>query len=80
MRILRASQIHAGDEVRVIAIESLHCDAGKAGSLYGISARLEPTAMVVCAEGGHRVISLGSVETSLEELERDVPGLRALLA
>ena len=80
MRVLRASQIHVGEEVRVIAIESLRCDAGKAGSLYGVSARLEPAAMIVCTAGGHRLINLASVETSLEQLQRDVPGLRVLLA
>ncbi|MDH3635572.1 MAG: hypothetical protein OES20_12815 [Gammaproteobacteria bacterium] len=79
MRKLRASEIHADDKIRVIAIEAVHCNAEKSGRFYWLFARIEATAMVVCAAGVNRVINLDSAETSLEELKREVPGLRALL-
>ena len=80
LRRLRASEIHAGERIRVIAIEALHYDAGKTGPLYRLSARLEPAAMIVCQDGDRRVIGLAPVVPSLEDLETKVPGLRALLA
>ncbi len=79
MRTLRASEIHADDAVRVIAIEVVRCDAGKSAGLYRLFVRIEPTAIVVCAAGDNRVINLASAESSLEELQLNVPGLRALL-
>lgn len=80
LRRLRASEIHAGEQVRVIAIESVRYDAGRQGSLYRLFARIEPTAMVVSEGGLHRVISLLPGEPSLDDLQRDVPGLSDLLA
>jgi len=79
MQKLRASEIHADDTIRVIAIEAMHCDTEKSGGFYRLVARLEPAAMIVCAAGDNRVINLASTETSLEELKREIPGLRALL-
>ncbi len=79
MRTLRASEIHADDAIKVIAIEAVHCDARKSGGLYRLFAGIEPAAIVVCAEGDNRVIGLAAAETSLEELQREVAGLRDLL-
>ena len=79
MQKLRASEIHADDTIRVIAIEAVHCKAEKSGGFCRLDARLEPAAMIVCAAGDNRVINLASAETSLEQLKREVPGLCALL-
>lgn len=79
MQTLRASEIHAGEGVRVIAIESVCFDAQKSAPCYRMFARIEPAAMVVCTAGEDRVIGLASMETSLDELKREVPGLRALM-
>lgn len=80
MRTLRASEIHADAAVRVIAIEAVCCRPQKLSGLCQLYAYIEPTALVVCAGGSNRVVSLMSAQTSLAELKRDVPGLRALLA
>ena len=77
---LRASEIPAGEHVRVIAIEAMCYDAARYGSLYRLFARIEPTAMIVCEDGGPRVIALVPQDSSLEDLQRDIPGLRDLLA
>ena len=79
MRKLRASEIHADETIRVIAIEAVHCSAQKSGGFYRLFAGIEPAAIVVCAAGNSRVINLSSAEFSLEELVRAVPGLRARL-
>lgn len=76
---LRASEIHAGEGIRIIAIESLRLDVQKFAPCYQMFARIEPAAMVVCVAGEDRVIGLASADISLEDLKRDVPGLRALL-
>ena len=79
MKTLRASEIHAGEAVRVIAIESIRCKPHKAGGFYWLYGRIEPTALVVCTEGETQVVNLDSREIPLDELEREVHGLRALL-
>lgn len=79
MQKLRASEIHADETIRVIAIEAVHCNAEKSSGFYWLFARIEPAAMVVSAAGDSRVINLSSAEFSLEELLRKVPGLRARL-
>lgn len=79
IQTLRASEIHADATTRVIAIEAVHCQAEKSGPLYRLVARIEPTAMVICESGNHRVFNLAPVNTSLESLKRDVPGLEAML-
>ena len=79
MKTLRASEVHAGEAVRVIAIESVRCKPHKSGGFYWLYGRIEPTALVVCTEGETQVVSLDSREIPLDELERDIPGLRALL-
>lgn len=80
MRTLCASEIHAADAIRVVVIEAVRCNAEQSGRFYRLFARIEPTAIVVCKGGDHQVIALASEESSLEELIREVPGLRDLLA
>lgn len=80
MQTLRARKIHADGAVKIIAIETVYCRPQKSSGLYLLYAHIEPTALVVCAGGSNRVVSLASTQTSLEELRRDVNGLRALLA
>jgi len=77
---LRASEIHADDGIRIIAIESVHYSSGKFAGLYHLHASIEPTAVVVCEGGDTRLVNLATTGTSLEELERRVPGLGAMLA
>ena len=79
METLRASEFHAGEAIRVIAIESVCCKAHKSTGSYGLYGHIAPTALVVCADGETRVVSLDSREISLDELEREVQGLSALL-
>ena len=79
MKTLRASEIHAGEAIRVIAIESVCCKAHQSAGYYGLYGHIAPTALVVCADGETRVVSLDSRQSSLEELERKVPGLGTLL-
>ena len=76
---LRASQIHADDWIRIIAIESVHCSPGKFAGVYHLYAGIEPVALIVCTAGVNRVVGLTGPDTSLEELEREVSGLSALL-
>lgn len=76
---LRASEIYADDELRIIAIESVRCRARKFAGIYQLYASIEATALVVCAAGASRLLSLTGLDTSLEMLQREVPGLRALL-
>lgn len=80
MQTMRASEIHADDAVRVIAIEAVRCDTGRSAGLYRLFARIEPTAIVIRTAGGNRVIGLASAEPSLEELQGKIPGLGDLLA
>lgn len=76
---LRASEIHKDEAIRIIAVESVRYRPRKSDGLYHLYVRVEPAALVVCAEGGNRVVNLLPGETTLEDLERQVPGLRALL-
>ena len=80
MEKLRASQIHADDAMKIIAIESVHCRPQKFGGLYHLSAGIEPAAVVVCEAGDIRVIGLAAAKVSLEELKQRVEGLSAMLA
>jgi len=77
---LRASEIHADDGIRIIAIESVHYSSGKFAGLYHLHASIEPAALVVCTAGENRLVNLVISDTSLEELEERVEGLSALLA
>ncbi|HEY5739814.1 MAG TPA: hypothetical protein VIW27_08820 [Gammaproteobacteria bacterium] len=77
---LRASQIHADDRTRIIAIESVHCRPGKFAGVYHLYAGIEPVALIVCTAGGNRLVSLTMADTDLDELQREIRGLRALLA
>ena len=79
MQTLRASEIHADATIRVIAIESVHCNTERSGRLYRLFAGIEPTAMVICEAGDTRVVNLAPAESSLQELMQNVPGLKALL-
>lgn len=77
---LRASEIHADDELKIFVIESVRYSAGKFAGLYHLNASIEPTALLVCMAGDTRLVNLATTDTSLEELEQQVPGLRTLLA
>lgn len=79
MQKLRATEIYANEVIRVVLIEAIHCNAEKSGRFYRLYGHVEPTAMVVCEAGDKRVVNLAPVETSLDALKRNVPGLRVLL-
>jgi hypothetical protein len=76
---LRASLVHGDDRTRIIAIEAVHCRPRQLAGFYQLYAGVQPVALIVCAAGDKRVVGLTRSDTSLEELEREVSGLSALL-
>lgn len=79
MATLRANIMFSSASIRVIAIESIDCVPKKSAGFYRLCASIEATALIVC--GAHKtfVVNLASTETSLEELQQCVPGLRGLV-
>lgn len=76
---LRASEIYADGMLRLIAIESVRYRSGKSAGLYHLHASLEPAALVVCTADGNRLVNLAMADSSLEDMERKVPALAAML-
>lgn len=77
---LRAREVYADGMARIIAIESVRCSARKFAGLCQLNASIELAALVVCMAGRSQLFGLAKVDASLEELEQEVHGLRALLA
>ncbi len=56
----------------------VHSDRGARGAW--VYATVEPYALIVRDAGGIRVIDIGAIGVSLEDLRERIPGLDALLA
>ena len=73
--VLRAGRPLRVGSVTLLPIERVVVRAGKGAGAAWFSAEKEPYAFVLRDEGGVRVVGVGPVEVSLEELREKVPGL-----
>jgi hypothetical protein len=78
---LRATQILATPELRLLAIESMAIDGYRCGICLGISATLAPRAVIVIGRHGVDALDTETGEAiTLERLRRELPGLDEILA
>jgi len=80
MNELHASEIYADGSRKIVVIEAVRCGARKFAGFCQLNASIEPAALIVCEAGGNQVIGLATSNFCLDELEREVAGLSALLA
>ena len=66
-------------EVEVIAIERTHSTIDTMGDVVLAIARKEPAALVIRTRDGDRATDLDGAAVPLDDLLRDVPGLREWL-
>lgn len=79
MTTLRLGRPIRVGEIEVIPIERMHGTVDTIGGGILAIARKEPAALVIRTPDGDRAADLDGAEVALDELLRDVPGLREWL-
>ncbi len=78
-RVRAAMPLRVGS-LTLLPIERVVVHSGRGARGAWASASVEPYALVVRDAGGIRLVDIGAVAVSLEDLRERIPGLDALLA